>query len=100
MFVPSKRTDIRYFSTMAFRPFSMAHESVLAMSSPAAQARRQVPDTRFIELFVLLHGMLFTNIQLDDFKCVLERFQEKLQIGGKFGHSLSMLALTKQTPPL
>ena len=88
------------FSMVAFHPFSTARESVLAMWSPAAQARRQVPDARLPELFVLLHGMLFTNIQLDDFKRVLERFQEKLEIGGKFGRSLSLLTLTKQTLPL
>ncbi|KAL1941675.1 hypothetical protein VTO73DRAFT_7114 [Trametes versicolor] len=33
------------------------------------------------ELFVCLHGMLFTNIQFDNFKLVLKRFQEKLEIG-------------------
>ena len=53
------------------------------MWSPTAQARRQAPDARLTEIFVCLHGMLFTNIQLDDFKRVLERFQEKLQIGGE-----------------
>ncbi len=68
---------------VALHPFSTARESVLAMWSPAAQARRQAPDAKLSELFVLLHGMLFTNIQLDDFKRVLERFQEKLQLGGR-----------------
>ncbi|KAH9853995.1 hypothetical protein C2E23DRAFT_727275 [Lenzites betulinus] len=68
-------------SMIAFHPFSTARESVLAMWSPSAQARRQAPDARLSELFVCLHGMLFTNIQLDDFKRVLERFQEKLEIG-------------------
>ncbi|PIL23779.1 hypothetical protein GSI_13529 [Ganoderma sinense ZZ0214-1] len=68
-------------SMVAFHPFSTARESVLAMWAPIAQARRQAPDARLPELFVLLHGMLFTNIQLDDFKRVLERFQEKLEIG-------------------
>ncbi|EJF57214.1 hypothetical protein DICSQDRAFT_174167 [Dichomitus squalens LYAD-421 SS1] len=68
-------------SMVAFHPFSTARESVLAMWSPAAQAQRQAPDARLTELFVLLHGMLFTNIQLDDFKRVLERFQKKPEIG-------------------
>ena len=77
---------------VAFHPFSTARESVLAMWSPALQARRQAPDARLTELFVLLHGMLFTNIQLDDFKRVLERFQEKLQIGGKcYGRCYSQI---------
>ena len=68
---------------VAFHPFSTARESVLGMWTQPLQARRQAPDASLTELFVLLHGMLFTNIQLDDFKRVLERFQEKLQIGGK-----------------
>ena len=45
----------------------------------AAKGPRRVAD---VTLRHGLHGMLFTNIQLDDFKRVLERFQEKLQIGG------------------
>ena len=68
---------------IALHPFSTARESVLGMWAPPAQARRQAPDARLTDLFVCLHGMLFTNIQLDDFKRVLDRFQEKLQIGGK-----------------
>ena len=65
---------------VAFHPFSTARESVLGMWTPTLQARRHSSLT---ELFVLLYGLLFTNIQLDDFKRVLERFQEKLQIGGE-----------------
>ncbi|KAH9946315.1 uncharacterized protein BXZ73DRAFT_86461 [Epithele typhae] len=68
-------------SLVAFHPFPTARESVLNMWTQPLQARRQAPDASLTELFVALHGMLFTNIQLDDFKRVLERFQEKLQIG-------------------
>ena len=56
---------------------------MLGMWTRLLQAWRQAPDESLTELFVGLYGMLFTNIQLDDFKRVLERFQEKLQIGGK-----------------
>ncbi|KAI0718812.1 hypothetical protein C8T65DRAFT_762042 [Cerioporus squamosus] len=68
-------------SMIALHPFSTARESILGMWSPTAQARRQILEARLTDLFVCLHGMLFTNIQLDDFKRVLARFQEKLQIG-------------------
>ena len=68
---------------VVFHPFSTAHESVLGMWTQPLQVRRQAPDASLTELFVGLHGMLFTNIQLNDFKRVLERFQEKLQIGGQ-----------------
>ena len=66
---------------IAVHPFSTARESVLGMWAPPAQARRQAPDARLTDLFVCLHGMLFTNIQLDDFKRVPEHFQQELQIG-------------------
>lgn len=56
---------------IALHPFSKAHESILQLWSPAAQARRQLPEAGLTELFVALHGMLFTNIQLDDFMRVL-----------------------------
>jgi hypothetical protein len=39
-----------------------------------------LPDTRAWELFMLLHGMLFTNIQLDDFQSTLACLMEWLQI--------------------
>ncbi|EED78536.1 predicted protein [Postia placenta Mad-698-R] len=67
-------------SMIALHPFSKARESILQLWSPAAQARRQLPEAGLTELFVALHGMLFTNIQLDDFRRVLERFEEKLYI--------------------
>ncbi|EMD38637.1 hypothetical protein CERSUDRAFT_64887 [Gelatoporia subvermispora B] len=65
---------------IARNPFTTSRESVLPLWSAPAQARRQAPDAKLTEIFVLLHGMLFTNIQLDDFKPLLERFKEKLQI--------------------
>ncbi|PCH38362.1 hypothetical protein WOLCODRAFT_115327 [Wolfiporia cocos MD-104 SS10] len=69
-------------SMIAFRPFDTSRESILQLWSPLAQKRRQAPEAGLTELFVLLHGMLFTNIQLDDFRGVLERFDEKLKIEG------------------
>jgi hypothetical protein len=35
------------------------------------------------DLFVLLHQMLFTNIQFDDFIGILARFLERLEIERK-----------------
>lgn len=63
-------------------PFSSAREAILPLWSSVAQNRRHAPDARSTELFILLHGMLFTNIQLDDFKPVLARFEEKLLLDG------------------
>ena len=63
-------------------PFLTSRESILSIWSHAAQARRSVPDAKASDLFVLLHGMLFTNIQLDDFQPTLARFIERLEIEG------------------
>ena len=68
---------------VAFHPFSTAHESVLGMWTQLLQVQRQAPNASLTELFVGLHGMLFTNIQLNDFKRVLEHFQGRLRIGGR-----------------
>ena len=60
-------------------PFPTSCESIL---SHAAQARRSVPDAKASDLFILLRGMLFTNIQLVDFQPTLAWFVERLEIEG------------------
>ena len=52
------------------------------MWSVNSQSCRSQPDAKVSDLFVLLHGMLFTNIQLDDFQMTLARFMEHLEIEG------------------
>ncbi|KAI0262907.1 hypothetical protein BC834DRAFT_889594 [Gloeopeniophorella convolvens] len=79
-------------SMIAIRPFETARESVLPLWSPAAQARRSAPDARAPELFVVLHGMLFTNIQLDDFSPILARLLERLTIEEPQGSEWAMMA--------
>ncbi|KAH7915986.1 hypothetical protein BJ138DRAFT_996574 [Hygrophoropsis aurantiaca] len=69
-------------SMTTLHPFSTSRESILPIWSSTAQARRSLPDARASELFVLLHGMLFTNIQLDDFQPTLAHFLERLEIEG------------------
>jgi len=65
----------------ALHPFPTSRESVLPMWSSAAQTRRAQSDTASAQdLFVLLHGMLFTHIQLDDFTPTLARFVERLEM--------------------
>ena len=78
-----RHNEVGVSSAVALHPFSTGRESMLGMWTRLLQAWRQAPNESLTELFVGLYGMLFTNIQLDDFKRVLERFQEKLQIGGK-----------------
>ena len=65
-------------------PFSTSRESILPVwSSVAQQNRLSNPSTRATDLFVLLHGMLFTNIQLDDFTGTLARFLKRLGMEGR-----------------
>jgi protein SMG6 len=77
----------------ALHPFPTARESVLPLWSSPAQARRFLPDSRVSDLFVLLHGMLFTNIQLDDFQSILARFIERLELDGAQEREWIMMAV-------
>ena len=70
------------FSLITVHPFTTSRESIQSFWSIPAQKRRQAPDAQLTELFISLHCMLFTNIQLDDFKGVLSRLEEKLLIEG------------------
>lgn len=74
-------------------PFSTSRESVLQIWSVSAQAKRSAPDSSVEDLFVLMHGMLFTNIQLDDFAPTLARFMERLQLEGAEERDWIMMAV-------
>ncbi|GLB35314.1 putative est1 DNA/RNA binding domain [Lyophyllum shimeji] len=67
-------------SMTTLHPFPTSRESVLPIWSVANQTRRAHPDTPARDLFVLLQGMLFTHIQLDDFAPTLARFIERLSM--------------------
>jgi protein SMG6 len=47
-----------------------------------------------MELFDLLHGNLFTDIQLNDFAPTLSRFLERLEIEGAEEREWIMMAVT------
>jgi hypothetical protein len=49
----------------------------------AQQNHLSNPFMHATDLFVLLHGMLFTNIQLDDFRGMLACFLERLEMEGE-----------------
>ena len=61
-------------------PFSTSQESIFPIWSLTAQSGRSQPHTMVMELFVLLHKMLFTNIQLDSFAPTLSCFLKRLEI--------------------
>ncbi|KAM0748417.1 hypothetical protein T439DRAFT_316305 [Meredithblackwellia eburnea MCA 4105] len=66
-------------SLTAAHPYLSARESILPLFDDELQARRTAPDVTKTELFVHLHGMLFTKISLDDFDECLARFLERLR---------------------
>ncbi|KAJ4488214.1 hypothetical protein J3R30DRAFT_3654517 [Lentinula aciculospora] len=80
-------------SMVSLHPFPTSRENVLPVWSSDAQTRRQLPDARVPRLFVLLHGMLFTNIQLDDFKPTFSRFMERLKLEGAEEREWMMMAI-------
>ena len=51
-------------------------------SSAAQQGHLSSLSTCAADPFILLHGMLFTNIQLDDIIGMLGRFLERLEMEG------------------
>ncbi|KAG1891533.1 hypothetical protein F4604DRAFT_1706903 [Suillus subluteus] len=80
-------------SMTTLHTFSTSRESILPIWSSTAQSRRSQADARAPELFVLLHGMLFTNIQLDDFSPTLARFLERIEIEGAEEREWIMMAV-------
>jgi hypothetical protein len=52
---------------------------VLLLFDSALQFQRSTPEATVMDLFVRLHGMLFTRIELDDFVPVMSRFMERLE---------------------
>jgi protein SMG6 len=59
--------------------FESARESILPLFDSALQSQRSLPEATAMDLFVRLHGMLFTRIQLDDLPTVMSRFLERLE---------------------
>lgn len=84
-------------SMTTLHPFPTSRESVLQIWSVAAQTKRSAPDSSVEDLFVLLHGMLFTGVQLDDFPPTLARFMERLQLEGAEERDWIMMAVVNIT---
>ncbi|QRV72684.1 Est1 DNA/RNA-binding domain protein [Ceratobasidium sp. AG-Ba] len=70
-------------SMIASHPFDTARESIQPLfSSDAQRARMRAAEAGPVAQFVLILGLLFTRVQLDDFDTVLARFVERLEIEG------------------
>ncbi|CUA74795.1 hypothetical protein RSOLAG22IIIB_11487 [Rhizoctonia solani] len=70
-------------SMIASRPFDTAQEPIQPLFSADTQrARMREANAGPVAQFVLILGLLFTHIQLEDFDTVLARFIERLEIKG------------------
>lgn len=59
-------------------PYPTSRETIQPLFDAAIQQRRSAPDAQAAELFLLMHGMIFTRIELDNFEQVFARFLERL----------------------
>jgi len=72
---------ISFPSMTTLQPFTTARrESILALWVTICSAAPFLPGIPVSDLFTLLHGMLFTNIQLDEFQPTPSRLLERPQI--------------------
>lgn len=83
--VLSRHEDLRALhhfckSLTTSHAFGSAKETLLCfLFDGEQQARRIAPDAGALDLFVHLHGIIFTKVQLDDFAAVLARFEVALK---------------------
>ncbi|ORY21103.1 hypothetical protein BCR39DRAFT_474669 [Naematelia encephala] len=66
-------------SLVVTHQFETSRESILPLFDSALQSQRSLPEATAVDLFVRLHGMLFTKISLDNFPSVMSRYIERLQ---------------------
>ncbi|WWC70044.1 uncharacterized protein I206_103988 [Kwoniella pini CBS 10737] len=65
--------------------YPTSRESILPLFDSALQNQRSLPEATAMDLFLRLHGMLFTRISLDDFDAVMSRFMERLEEDARLG---------------
>jgi len=66
-------------SLVVTHQYATSRESLLPLFDSALQSQRSLPEATAMDLFVRLHGMLFTKIDLDNFPDVMARFMERLE---------------------
>ncbi|WWC62026.1 uncharacterized protein I303_104613 [Kwoniella dejecticola CBS 10117] len=65
--------------------YPTSRESILPLFDSALQNQRSLPEATAMDLFLRLHGMLFTRISLDDFEAVMSRYMERLEEDARLG---------------
>lgn len=66
-------------SLVVTHQYTTSRESLLPLFDSGLQSRRSLPEATAMDLFIKLHGMLFTKIDLDNFSDVMARFMERLE---------------------
>lgn len=69
-------------SLVVTHDFATSRESILPLFDSALQSQRKLPDAGAMDLFIRLHGMLFTRIELDGYDAVMGRLTERLEEDG------------------
>ncbi|KAF4578661.1 hypothetical protein EYR40_001189 [Pleurotus pulmonarius] len=89
------RTVYHFVKSMTtLHPFLASREAgLLPIWSPELQARRLLPGASVSDLFILLHGMLFTASGLDNFDPILVRLLEKIAVDGAEEKDWIMMAV-------
>jgi len=75
---PRLSTDCGY-SLVVTHEYATSRESILPLFDSALQSQRSLPEANAFDLFLRLHGMLFTKISLDGFTSVMSRYMERLE---------------------
>ncbi|EIW70341.1 hypothetical protein TREMEDRAFT_29293 [Tremella mesenterica DSM 1558] len=70
-------------SLIVTHSFSGSRESILPLFDTSSTLKQS--ETPLMDMFVRLHGMLFTKIQLDDFSSSMSRFLQRLESSPRSG---------------
>ncbi|ODN82049.1 hypothetical protein L202_02369 [Cryptococcus amylolentus CBS 6039] len=65
-------------SMIVTHAYTQTRENILPLFDSALQSQRSLPEATAIDLYLHLHGMIFTRISLDLFDDVKSRFMERL----------------------
>ena len=75
---PAVRALLTVHSLVVTHEYTTSRETILPLFDTALQSQRSLPEANAQDLFVRLHGMLFTRIDLDNFSTVMSRYMERL----------------------
>ncbi|WVQ72499.1 hypothetical protein IAR50_002054 [Cryptococcus sp. DSM 104548] len=66
-------------SMIVTHEYAQTRENILPLFDSALQSQRSLPEATAIDLYLHLHGMIYTRISLDLFDDVMSRYMERLE---------------------